>query len=167
MQGLRLGPQIRFAALWAALPAAAAELFWHLDLQSGPFDFMGRDDWEAIDGELEALAVETGEAPPGTLWRPGVFPRFAPLLVHDEWGYHLGLEGPEAAAVSSARALSAGADYTSPDFFAAFADRGVLFALLAPDGWEIYSPRRAWLARLAREWNAEPVDSSHWAAAGG
>ncbi len=166
MEGIRIESEARFAEIVSGLSAEIEHLFWLLDLPSGPFDYLARPGWREIDRELEAYYIHVGNGVDTSvsLWRPGIFPKFAPLLIHDEWSYFVGLEGPEDAARAKAEALSLPGGYLSPEFFEAFQECGQLFALLAHDWWEVYSPNGEWLSRLSREWQSAPVASSKWAA---
>jgi hypothetical protein len=158
MKGVRVASE-SFLEIYAPLASEAAHLYWSFALQAGPF--MTGNQPEHVVAALNRLAV----GPTAAIWRPGVFPRFAPLLVSDEWGYFLALAGPEEKACHSSASL--GRLSWPEDLFVAPA--AGLFELLLielePGEWEVYSPHQAWLDLLRGQLRTSDVDSEHgeWA----
>jgi hypothetical protein len=152
MKGVRLESG-SFLEVFAPLASEAAPLYWTLSLQGGPFVMANQP--EHVVAALKRFAV----GPEGTLWRPGVFPEFAPLLVSDEWGYFIALAGPEEEAKRSAEFL--GRLAWPADLFIEPALRLVELLLieLGPGEWEVYSPHQRWLALLSNHLQTIDIDS--------
>ncbi|MCP4658538.1 MAG: hypothetical protein GY856_24255 [bacterium] len=162
--GLAIDSPRSFSELFAPLQAELSPLYWCLDLQSGPFNITGRDDFEELDRELESFFVDSPvlEMCSMLLWRPGIFPRFADLLYEDEWSYYVGLRGPERKAVDTAAALLR-AGYLTAGFFQVVDQRAEIFVVKAlDDHWEVYSRNQNQLSRLRESDPWVGVSSSKW-----
>jgi hypothetical protein len=154
MKGLRIECE-SFVEVFAPIASEAAHLYWTMELTSGPF--LTAHQPENVVSALDRFAVGSERA----VWRPGVFPRFAPLLVSDEWGYFLAVNGPEEQAcrsVASVRGLEWPADlFVGP----AVQIVELLLIELEPGEWEVYSPHTKWLNLLRSHPRAQDVDSDN------
>jgi len=165
VKGVAFQTNVPFAGAFAPLMARFATLYWLIDTQSGPFDFLARDDASHVERVVDRLsvAVPSLENTSAGLWRPGVFPELAHLLVEDEYTYLVGLRGPEADAMSTASAI-ASIDYLSPSFFAAIESGAEVFLLeLWHGAWEVYPCHRSLADQLARaDLQLTDVSSDRW-----
>lgn len=154
MQGLRL-ETATFLETVSPLAKEIAGLYWTMELQGGPFLTAGQP--PDVVAALKRCAVGSNQL----LWRPAVFPAFAHLLVSDEWGYFVGLEGPEEVALRKASAIE-GVSWPA-DLFVEPAAGGIALVVieLEPGEWELYSPHLDWLDRLSKCLPSERIDSDH------
>lgn len=147
MTAIAIDRDAPFATVLGPLMPRLATLHWMLDLQSGPFRITDKPEYEALEMLLDALFIDVphfaGADGVGhgytsfTLWRPGTLAVLAPLLVHDEQGFHFGISGDTAAAVSAATALA-----RSPRderLIEALPGNAELFAHFGSDSWEVHA----------------------------
>lgn len=158
MNGVRLKSE-SFLQVFAPLASEVGHLYWTMELQGGPFVTARQP--AAVAAALKRFAVGSD----ATVWRPGVFPEFAHLLVSDEWGYVVGLAGPEEEACRSAASLRR---LTWPgDLLVEPAVKllELLLIELEPGEWEVYSNHQRWLELLRSHRQTTDVDSRHgeWA----
>jgi len=163
MKGIRIDCAERraFGLLFAPVMAELAARYWIIDSQSGPFSITDKPNFRELDGLLDTYFVETPdfENSSETLWRPGTFPKFADLLVVDEWTYLLGIDGPEEDALLKAVQISRTPRF-SDEFFTSISNAHAVL-LVYPDGWwEVYADAVDVLQRFANLPDASEVDSS-------
>lgn len=63
--------------------------YWLVYTQGGPFSITDKPNFEELDGATSSFIVDVPQFKDTDthLFRPGVFPQFAKLLVVDEWTY--------------------------------------------------------------------------------
>jgi hypothetical protein len=147
-----------------------AKLYWIIETQGRPFDYMAKPDWNEIEVELERYLQVVDQSQGRTLWRPGVFPRFAELLRLDEWSFLIGLRGSRANAIHTwaefAETIRSHA-FCSEKFFLFIQEKAeILIVQIVCGVWEVYPSRAALLealsAKYARKSAGRIVDSEKW-----
>ncbi len=139
MEGVLLNSAGSFAETFAPVAGRLDHLFWLFELQSGPFDHLGRADWEQLSTEIEALAVEVDDTSgmSSFLWQPEAVQKFGSLLVHDELGHFFGIEGPiEHARQAAGFLLDA---WRKRGLLPAVEEHAAFFAFFAYTHWEVYT----------------------------
>jgi hypothetical protein len=163
MKGIRIDCSERrgFESLFAPVMAEFAARYWMIDGQSGPFSITDKPNFGELDGLLDAYLVNIPdfENSSETLWRPGVFPKFADLLVVDEWTYLLGIDGPEEEALQKAVRISRIPRF-SVEFFTSISSAHALLLVYQDQWWEVYADAVDVLRRFGALQNASVVDSS-------
>lgn len=136
---------------------------WLIDSQSGPFRITDKTDHEILEAELEKYLVDVPRLVNSStlLWKPGILPRFAELLVLDESTYLIGLPAEEQQAIQSAIQL-AETKRLSPMFFDLIERKSVVFLMHVNTWWEIYSADSSWTNPLREIAGAITVDSLKW-----
>lgn len=164
MQGLLFASDQTFAELLDVLQDELSRLYWLLDLQSGPFDVYGQEDYAELDRELDRLYIDVPrfETSSNSLWRPGIFPEFAPLLYEDAHSYLVGFSANEDTAAGIAESLLDAGDYLTRPFFTALEQRAKVFAAKISSRWEVYPTDTAWLDHLQAERKGQLIDSAKW-----
>ena len=156
MKGIRINSALRFERTFEPCLDAFSSFYWLLELPAGPFAYTHLSGFEEIDAELDRYLV--GET---RLWRPGIFPRFAKLLVHDEWSYHVALLGDENEAIRIVTELNT-TRWLSPEFFKLIEEKTELLLVHINGWWEVYSTREEWVYRFRKLASVSDLDSSHF-----
>jgi hypothetical protein len=138
-----------------------AARYWIIDSQSGPFSITDKPNFRELDGLLDTYFVNAPdfENSSETLWRPGIFPKFAELLVVDEWTYLLGIGGPEEDALKKAVQISRTPRF-SDEFFTAISSAHALLLVYPGGWWKVYADAVDVLQRFAGLPKTSEVDSS-------
>ena len=157
MVGIAIASDQPFATIFRELLPELAVLHWLLDLQAGPFSITDRPDSEALHLLLDALAIDLPaiSATSVSLWRPGTLSCLAPLLLHDEQGYHFGLSSVRDEAVKAALHL-----FRTPRdhrLLEALPENVHFFAFFGFGSWEVFVPNPGLASMLARIPNAQPL----------
>jgi hypothetical protein len=163
MKGLRLetGDDISFEQLFAPVMSEFEAFHWLLDGQNGPFNYTGRADWASVEAALQPFVIESGQTST-SLWRPGVFPRFAGLLLEDEWSYFVGIHGTDAEARRAMAELMA-VPVLSAAYFNLIGQVAQVFLMRVAAGWwEMYPESSPVLAAIRQRKGLVEVDSSVW-----
>jgi hypothetical protein len=96
------------------------------------------------------------------LFRSGVFPRFAELLVVDEWTYLFALDGPEESAKQNALKIEGCAGgWLSRTFFEVVESSTLGFFIYVDGFWEVYLQDQSAHANLLAQ-GFDEVQSEHW-----
>ena len=165
MNGFAFRTARRFGDAFSSLMPRFAALHWFLDTQAGPFDYPIRDDADEVQRVVDELQIVVAplESTSASLWRTGVFPRLAHLLVEDEYTYLVGFRGAEDRVVDAVTVL-ASLDYLSPAFFAAVDESAETFLLeLWHGSWEVYPAEKALVDAVASKGFAvTEVSSGRW-----
>ena len=150
-----------FESLFAPVMSEIASRYWVIDSQSGRFRITEKPNFRQLEDTLDTYFVNVHDFEDfsETLWRPGVFPKFANLLVVDEWTYLLGIDGPEQDAVRKAIHISRFPRF-SDAFFTAVSSACALLLIFADGWWHVYSDATDIFQRFAELPNASGVDSS-------
>ncbi len=135
--------------------------YWLVCTQGGPFSITDKPNFKELDAETSSFIIDVPEFR-GTdiyLFRPGVFPRFAGLLVIDEWTYLFALDGPEESAKRNALKIEKCAgDWLSRTFFEAVESSALGFFAYVDGFWEVYLREYANLPAFG----FAEVHSDHW-----
>jgi hypothetical protein len=165
MRGIRFRTTDSFAVCFGPLMDQLRRLSWLIDVQSGPFQYTDRNDADEVEQRLQELRhdIPSLESTSTGLWRPGVFPDLAPLLVEDEYSYLVGIPGGGAVQDIAQRVLRE--PFLSEAFFEKVSQECACFLFEeTPGQWEVYSrPELAIDARLANVEDKTEVDSHKWA----
>jgi hypothetical protein len=164
MQGIHISSNLRFHELFSDFLEEFHQFYWLLDVQGGIFDFFTSEITPQIEDQLEQLRIEVPalKMTSASVWKPGIFPEFAPLLKSDEWSYLTGIPGGEDQAVIAAQALVE-SNYLTPSFFN-FIEHNELCAILEVDEgwWEVYAHPKFAMEKLCAQVPCQNVDSLKW-----
>ena len=138
--------------------------YWLICTQAGPFSVTYTPNFEDLEEETSSFIVDVPEFR-GTdkhLFRPGVFPRFAKLLVMDEWTYLFALDGPEESAKQNALKIEkCSGNWLSSEFFGTVQSNTLGFFMYGGRFWEIYlRDNPLHMNPLAHGFSE--VESKHW-----
>jgi hypothetical protein len=164
MQGIQISSNLRFHELFADFMEDFQQLYWLLNVQSVSFDFHIHKNAKQIEDQLEQLRVDVPalEMISASFWKPGIFPKFAPLLKSDEWSYLIGIQGFEDKAVMAAQDL-AERNYLTRSFFDFVEHNEICAILKVTDGWwEVYAHRKFAIEKLCVQIPCQHVDSLKW-----
>ena len=137
-------------------------MYWLVCTQAGPFSITDKPNFKELDEETSSFIVDVPEFRDMDvhLFRPGVFPRFAKLLVIDEWDYLFALDGPEESAKKNALKIEECAgEWLSSTFFKAVESSAAGFFLYVDGFWEVYLSDQS--SNLLAHGFTE-VHSEHW-----
>jgi hypothetical protein len=136
--------------------------YWLVSTQSGPFRITDKPNFRQLDDEIDSFTVDVPQFrdTDTSLFRRGIFPKLANILVIDEWTYLLALNGPEEEAVKIAVELVEG-EWLSSKFFEVVESKTLGFFLYASGFWEIYLPDHSLHANLGRLGFGE-IQSTKW-----
>jgi hypothetical protein len=138
--------------------------YWLVCTQGGPFSTTDKPNFQELDAETCSFIIDVPEFRDTDvhLFRPGVFRRFASLLVVDEWAYLFALDGPEESARQNAlRIEECAGDWLSRTFFEAVESSALGFFMYVDGFWEVYLRDQSSHANLLAHGFAE-VHSEHW-----
>src|SRR6516162_3244311 len=150
----------RFTKVFGSVLEAFAPHYWYID-GYGPFSITDKPNFSELDSELDRLSVEIEgcEYGPLGLWRPGILPWAADLLVVDEGTTLIGILGDERNAAATAQEIRKQLSVFSPLFFELIEKKADV-ALLYIDGWwEVYSANPRIMAQVACIQGAYETDS--------
>jgi hypothetical protein len=91
----------KFSVVFQGLLPRLSPYHWLIDSQSGPFSITGKPDYELLQAELKNFLVHVPslEDTSTHLWKPGILPRFADLLVVAEGTWLIGLPADKKEAL--------------------------------------------------------------------
>jgi hypothetical protein len=133
------------------LATELARCYWVVDVQMGALDADWMLDNEAIlDRHFWDVPALRHSSTRG--FRPGLLPRFAPVVNVDEWSYYFAIDAEEATALEHATRLAKG-DWLSQDFLRQLDSVADLLMCHVDGWWEFYTGRREWHRRLLAAWS--------------
>jgi hypothetical protein len=133
--------------------------YWLIEATSGPFHITDKPNFRELDAETDRyyISVPKFEGTSAGLWRPGI-PRFADLLVVDEFTTLVGILGSENDAMVSATEIGFPFGMT-PQFFEVVQKRGHCVLIHIAGWWEAYSANPHLMTRLDQIQGASETDS--------
>lgn len=154
----------RFEEVFETVAAKLGECYWLIDTQFGPFSLTDKPNFFELEAELAQYRVKVPAlfGTSGGLWRPGIFPKYAGLLVIDEWTYLVGFRGSERDVIRAAEELYEAMDLTSPHFFDLIGAKAEAFLLHVDGWWEVYSSDWDFLEQLRLGQSVSSIQSEKW-----